>query len=67
VLADGTQRGAVTSFIDPLSDLARPAETSAAPRLDTATSTVKFGTAGTVTAAVAKVTQPGVIDIDLDR
>jgi hypothetical protein len=62
VLDDGTQRGTTRQFIDPLSDLAR---TSAAPRLDTATGTVKFATAGTVTAA--KLTEPGVIDIDLDR
>lgn len=62
VLADGSQRGTVNTFIDPLSDLAR---TSAAPRLDTATGTVKFNTAGTATAS--KLTQPGVIDIDLDR
>jgi hypothetical protein len=62
VLDDGTQRGTTTQFIDPLSDLAR---NSAAPRLDTATGTVKFATAGTVTAT--KLTEPRVIDIDLDR
>jgi hypothetical protein len=65
VLADGSQRGAATQLIDPLDDFARPTATGAAPPLDTATGTVKWSAAGTVTAA--KLTQPGVIDIDLDR
>jgi len=67
VLADGSRRGAVNSFIDPLDDLARPAQTGAAPPLETATGTVKFAVPGAGTAAAAKVTQPGVIDIDLER
>jgi hypothetical protein len=66
VLADGSRRGAINAFIDPLGDLARPAGTTAAPLLDTATGTVKFAVPGAGTAAAAKVTQPGVIDIDLD-
>lgn len=66
VLTDGRQRGATTRFIDPLGDLARTT-TTAAPPLDTATGTVKFAVPGAGTSTVSKLTQPGVIDIDLDR
>jgi hypothetical protein len=67
-LADGTQRGAITQFItaDPQGS-ARQTGTSAAPPLDTATGTVKWAIPGAGTVNAAQVSQPGVIDIDLDR
>jgi hypothetical protein len=66
VLADGSQRGAANTFVDPLSDLAAPAETSAAPPLDTATGTVKWAVPGAGLVHVSELTQPRVIDIDLE-
>jgi hypothetical protein len=64
VLADGSQRGATTQFAGKSIDLARPAQTTAAPTLNTATGTVKLNTAGTVTAT--KLTQPGFMGKTID-
>jgi hypothetical protein len=77
VLEDGSQRGAATRFISRdegddvvfTDELPKNAttETSTAPPLDTATGTVKLPVAGAGLVHVSEITQPGVIDIDLER